>query len=254
MTKHDSSLDERIATALTATDTSIEQLEKLIIETETAICAASQAAQDADCRALDVTVVDYDAKGTAIEQHYLTERYEIAHEKLTVQLLQVRAKARRTQWQNDANQVAARRQTLIADCLQNYTVMLAGWTNMMEHVKAVTAEIVRINATAPDNAQHVEDLGLIKQIIAGVRLPNPENPQQFVWPIPVFINPEEIVPMTFDPRRYSADWWKVQQEEEEAARKLKLEEQQKLQAERDANYRGPRWWEGEKPAPERQQG
>jgi hypothetical protein len=52
-----------------------------------------------------------------------------------------------------------------------------------------------------------------------------------------------MVPLVKDPRVYTERWHEVHAERARAAREQHHREQQERQAEIDANYYGPRWWE-----------
>ena len=73
------------------------------------------------------------------------------------------------------------------------------------------------------------------------------QPNQLAWPpyeVPLAVQvAASMVPVATDPRQYTAEWWKVQRERAQAAREQQQREQQERQAEADANYHGPRWWE-----------
>ena len=80
-----------------------------------------------------------------------------------------------------------------------------------------------------------------------MKLPAFDAPNQLAWPpyeTPLAVQvAAAMVPVTVDPRQYTGDWWQVQQERAQAAREQAQREQQERQAEIDANYHGPRWWE-----------
>ena len=80
-----------------------------------------------------------------------------------------------------------------------------------------------------------------------MKLPAFDAPNQLAWPpyeVPLAVQvAASMVPIATDPRQYTGDWWKVQQERAQAIREQQQREQQERQAEADANYHGPRWWE-----------
>jgi hypothetical protein len=80
-----------------------------------------------------------------------------------------------------------------------------------------------------------------------MKLPAFNAPNELAWPpheTPLAVQvAASMVPVATDPRQYTGDWWKVQQERARAMREQQLREQQQRQAEADANYHGPRWWE-----------
>ena len=86
-------LDGEVAAALNDPAATVGHLSELIKQTEKAIYKATQAAQDADMRALDPTVVDMMAREVADENTYLARRYAVARERLQDRKGQIEAAA-----------------------------------------------------------------------------------------------------------------------------------------------------------------
>jgi hypothetical protein len=61
------------------------------------------------------------------------------------------------------------------------------------------------------------------------------------WPPPRQFDPALFAPVPFD-RRYSAEWWKVKEEEARAERERQERETSEREAKALKNYHGPRWW------------
>jgi len=131
--------------------------------------------------------------------------------------------------------------------------------DLLTRIAACDEEITRIGVNAPSGEpRRLAKVELAARNIATfsrsappitdeLRLP-PWSPGAPEWP------PQRpfsatmaaaITPRPFD-RRFSPDWWMVKEEEE-----ARLREQQKLEAEQraaeaSANWRGPKWWDGER--------
>jgi hypothetical protein len=251
------SINDRIAKSLTDAATTADQLEKLIDETDAEIIRVDQEAKIAHDRAMDVHVVDDTARQTAIDNTYRGERYRKALQELTVRHAQVKAAAYAKDWNAQADAVEAEATAMGEEFSQKYFAILVIFQEICERSRAIDQRVNRINSTAPNSShRRLNNLHFAAAVLKNIKLPDPAHPMtEFIWPVPTPpILPEQFMPTNGDPRRFSGEWWQLQQEEEEKARQQKLAEQQRLQAERDANYRGPGWWEGEVPGPERRQG
>jgi hypothetical protein len=49
-----------------------------------------------------------------------------------------------------------------------------------------------------------------------------------------------------DPRLYTGEWWKVKQEQAQAAEERAAREEKEREAKALENYHGLRWWEGKR--------
>ena len=83
--------------------------------------------------------------------------------------------------------------------------------------------------------------------IMQLKLPIFDEANKLAWPpyeVPLALQlVANMNPIATDPRTHTAEWWKVQQERAQAAREQQQREQREQQAEADANFHGPRWWE-----------
>ena len=70
------------------------------------------------------------------------------------------------------------------------------------------------------------------------------NQPSLAWAPPRPLDPALFAPVSFD-RRYSAEWWWVNEEEACALRERQDREAAPQAAEALENWRGPQWWEGD---------
>lgn len=205
MTKNQT-LDTRVAQALTNANVTAQELDALISEVDTAIIKNDHEAKVMHDRAMDATIVDDGAREAAINAEFIGERYRRAITTLQTRLSQVKAATHIKQWNADADQVAARRETTIKDFNENYHTAIASLLDMIAHVKAIEGEIERINKSVP-NSEHrrIAGLGAITQILANLRLPDLQNPAAMLWPPPPRpVRVEDVAPILSSP---STEWW-----------------------------------------------
>jgi hypothetical protein len=80
-------------------------------------------------------------------------------------------------------------------------------------------------------------------IVGELKLPDFEHSVRMAWPPPRTLDSALFSPVS-DSRRYSADWGLAAEEEARASQER--QERAEQEAEARANWRGPRWWEGER--------
>ena len=84
-------------------------------------------------------------------------------------------------------------------------------------------------------------------IMKDLKLPVWDGSLLPLWPPHRPIDPALIAPMAGgDPRLYTGDWWQVWQERAIALREQTEREAAEREAKQRENWRGPRWWEGER--------
>jgi hypothetical protein len=245
-------LDEKIAKALIAEASAVAFLDGLIDDAEKAMVTTKEAAAVARARAVDPRVVDSSALAIAIENESLQKRYANAREQLIKKRNAIELAAAHATWTKEADQVETTRNEVAEEFASTYASILSTFLALAERVRATDQAVNNVNATALNGNRRVEGLDVAVAVIAGVKLPNPEHTQQFIWPAPapVFM-PGLITPAMYS-RRYSADWAAAQQEEAEAILKQKREEAQQREAEAQAAFPNtPRWWAGETFGPEK---
>ena len=76
-----------------------------------------------------------------------------------------------------------------------------------------------------------------------LKLPDFEHSDRMAWPPRQTLEPALFSPVSASPR-YSADWGLAAEEEARASRER--QERAEQEAEARTNWRGPRWWKGER--------
>ena len=201
------SLEQRIAAALTPTDSTSSDLAALIAEVEGAAQAADENATRAREEALDPAVVVDTAKvGAAVVTAELTrDRLQAALPRLQQRHKEVQAKEYAERWHEDFGQVEAKRDALVEE-LRVYPAMVAKLVDILSRIPAIDAEVSRINGSAPSGvkdrllkveqqARGVEGFGVsgawdprgLLALAADLKLPKFEedgNRYQYSWPPP----------------------------------------------------------------------
>jgi hypothetical protein len=143
---------------------------------------------------------------------------------------------------------------------ETYPAIVATITDLMTRIAACDGDAARVNGSAPSGERlRLGGVELSSRNLAGftraapsileeLKLP-PWEPGGPEWPIARPFNAAAIAaacaPRPFD-RRYSPDWWQVKEAEAAERREQQRLEDERRAAEADANWRGPKWWEGER--------
>jgi hypothetical protein len=200
-------LEQKIATALTATDITSTDLTALIVEVEAAAQAADENATKVREQALDpAVVVDTTKVATAVATAMLTrDRLQAALPHLHARHEQLQAKEYEARWYAELEEVEAKRDALVEE-LRVYPTMVAKLVNILSRIPAIDAEVSRINGSAPSGfkdrllgveqqARGVEGFGVsgawdprgLLALAADLKLPKFEadgNRYQYSWPLP----------------------------------------------------------------------
>jgi hypothetical protein len=242
-------LDTRIAKALTDDAATPDQLNELIELAAKAAASAEQAAAEARAKATNPRVVDGNASiAVAYEQEALNKRYTDAHQQLAAKVRKTELAAARAACNEDADKTQTLRDEVEAAFNQGYAEIVEFWAHLVKSVEAMTREVARVNNSAMNDTRRVLPLDQVTKVMAAVKLPDPQNTQRFLWPVPV-IPPrmDMLVPtMGKDSRRYSGDWAAAQADERAAARKKEHDERRaREEAALKAHPNQVRWWAGE---------
>jgi hypothetical protein len=147
-------LESKIAVALTAPDVSSGDAAHLIAVLVDAADAADKEATKERERALDPTViVDTQAVSAAVVAAELRrDRLQRALPRLQQRFTKLEAAERYARWVVDYDDVRARRDTLAAELRALYPPLVVKLADLMERIEANDAEVKRINATKPVDA------------------------------------------------------------------------------------------------------
>lgn len=132
---------------------------------------------------------------------------------------------------------------------------MAKLVDLLTRMTACDRECHRVNVSAPAgeprrlagaelSARGLEKFSTTDPSIAReLKLPDFERSVRMAWPPPQTFNSALISPVS-DSRRYSADWGLAAEEEARASRERQERAEQEAEARTD--WRGPRWWKGER--------
>ncbi len=255
------SLEERIATAL-VDEIKSPDVAALITETEAAITDADTNAKAERIKGLDLLASpDADNARQAMQAaEFARDRLQAALPRLQDRHCEVVAAEEFARWLPRQEAVKARRDALAAELCDRYIPFTNELVPLLLDIEEVDAEVRRVNAEAPrdgvtamylcsveEEARGGETLKLHDlQIMRDLRLPSWEPCSVPVWPPHRPIDPALLAPVAIDRRRYSGDWWKVKEEEAQALREQDARDTAEREAKQRENWRGPRWWEGER--------
>jgi hypothetical protein len=146
-----STLESRIATALTATDIKSSNLATLIAETESAITTADKTAEEERTKALDPI-----ASPDATKAREAMQAAEFSRDRLRTVLPRLRAKHKEVKeqehaadWTADYAAVKVRRDAAAEQLRERYPTIVAELVALMADIAATDREVDRVNAAAP---------------------------------------------------------------------------------------------------------
>jgi hypothetical protein len=257
--------EKQITAALGSTNITSGALATLIVETESAIAQAEQAAESERARALDPALSPDPAQARqAMEDaRFAADRLRTMLPKLQAKYRQVAARETYAEWAATFDALIPRHTTATEKLRAIYTEFQDKLVEALTEAKQVDAEVRRVANAKPHhlpqangdgrNLPTVElaarGLSSVNQdfSIMQLKLPVFDEANQLAWPpyeVPLAVQvAAAMVPIATDPRRYTDRWHEVQAERAQAAREQGQREQQERQAEADANFHGPRWWE-----------
>ena len=146
-----STLESRIATALTATDIKSSNLATLIAETEAAITTADKTAEEERTKALDPI-----ASPDATKAREAMQAAEFSRDRLRTVLPRLQAKHKEVKeqehaaaWTADYAAVKVRRDAAAEQLRERYPTIVAELVALMADIAATDKEVDRINVAAP---------------------------------------------------------------------------------------------------------
>jgi hypothetical protein len=266
-------IEQRITAALNNRAAKSDALAELIVETEAAIAAAEKGAEAERAKALDPmrSPDPAQARQAMEDAEFAVQRLRSVLPRLQQRHQQVAGAELYAEWGQQFDALIPRHKAAAERLRTIYQKVEAELIPALVEARAVDAEVRRVaNAKPYHLAQSNNDgrklptvecaarglRGVIPEFsLLQIKLPAFDKPNQLAWPpyeLPLAVQvAASMVPVASDPRSFTGDWWQVQQERAQAAREQQQRAQQEQQAEALKNYRGPKWWEGEKPDPER---
>jgi hypothetical protein len=146
-----STLESRIATALTATDIKSSNLATLIAETEAAITTADKIAEEERTKALDPI-----ASPDATKAREAMQAAEFSRDRLRTVLPRLQAKHKEVNeqehavaWTADYAAVKARRDAAAQMLRERYPAIVDELVTLMTNIASTDKEVERVNAAAP---------------------------------------------------------------------------------------------------------
>jgi hypothetical protein len=145
------SIEQRIAAMLSATDAKSDAVASLIEEVEAAAREADEAATKARDQALDPAVmVDVVKVGAAVASAALArDRLQAALPRLQQQFEQAREREYTQQWLEDYAVVKARRDELVEELRERYPRLVNEMVGLMTRMAETDKEVGRVNSAAP---------------------------------------------------------------------------------------------------------
>jgi hypothetical protein len=209
------SLDQRIAAAIQGSLKTSAACSDLLQELETAATTAVIAAQEAEARALDPTVLDADAPEQANAAKIRVQRLQAALSPLQRILAKLLAQEYAARWEDDFARVAKLYDAAVKR-LNKYPELANEMADIFRSVEAVDRECNRLNFEAPSGEhRRLRFSTTAKHVLATVVLPAIDNGQ--LWPPRQSSIATTMVaaPAVFN-SAYSPDWWKEAHDREEA--------------------------------------
>ena len=146
-----STLESRIATALTATDIKSSNLATLIAETEAAITTADKIAEEERTKALDPIASPDATKAREAMQaaEFNRDRLRTVLPRLQAKHMEVKEQEHAAAWTADYAAVKARRDAAAEQLRERYPTIVAELVALMADIAATDKEVERINVAAP---------------------------------------------------------------------------------------------------------
>jgi hypothetical protein len=250
------SLERRIAAALDSSAITAANLAVLIDETEITITSAAEAER---AKALD-PIASPDAAmahGAMTEAAFMRERLRTMLPRLRERCREVAVQEYRAAWNADCDAVEVERDALAVEFREVYQPAKTKFVDLFSRMAANDREVQRIAASAPAGeprrlanaelvARNMESFTIAKpSIVKDLRLPDFEHSERMAWPPPQALDSALFSAVPASPR-YSADWALAAQEDARAARERQEREAAEREVEARTNWRGPRWWKGER--------
>jgi hypothetical protein len=247
------SIEQKISSALTNPNIGSADLTELIAEAAEVADAAEKSAAAEKEKALDlVAAPDLDKAHAALVAAELSrDRLKAVLLKLRTRLTEALAAEHHARWFADFQRVEKLRDQAADKFARQCPELLASLVGLFREAEAVDQEVSRVNSGAPSGehrrlycveltARGLNEFTRSQPSIAKtIQLPEWQQSSTLAWPPPqpsfAATYAASMVP-PFDPR-YSADWWKVLEQENAerakvAERRQEEEEQRQLESRR----------------------
>jgi hypothetical protein len=248
-------LEKRIAAALSS-DTASTVLSGLIAETEAAITRAAEAER---AKALDPIVSPDAAMAHAAmtDAAFMRERLRTVLRRLNQRYEEVVAQEYLARWREDYEALKIKRDELAAEFREIYPTCVSKIIDVLKRIAASEVELSHLHQARPSGVSlHLLGAELVARgldnftrddpsIANELKLPDFEHSVRMAWPPPRTLDSALFSPVSASPR-YSADWGLAAEEEARALSERREREAADEEAEAHANWRGPRWWKGER--------
>jgi len=239
------SIEQKISSALANLNIGSTDLTELIGEVAEAADAAEKSAAAEKEKALDLIVSpDIDkAHETLVAAELTRDRLKAILPKLRHRLTEALAIERHARWLTDYQRAEKLRDQAAQKFARQFPELLDNLIALLREANEVDRECGRVNSSAPNgehrrlNLVELAARGLSKftrsqpSIAATIQLPEWQQSSTFAWPPP---EPSfaaayaAAMKPSFDPR-YSADWWKVL--EQDNAERAKVTQRRQAEAE-----------------------
>ena len=227
VTAMSATLEQRIATVLSAQDVTSDVVALLITEVETAIVAADKAAEAEREKALDLLASPDAAKARASMEDAAFTRDRLRT--VLPQLKEVRAQGYLKQWRADYEALRVDRDALAAELRDIYPVFATKIPDLFTRIAANNAARSRLHQARPAGcALHLAEAELVARdiecfstanpsIAETLQLPDFEHSAQLAWPPPKPSMAVQVATsMTYG---YSGgNWWQESNERVQAMR------------------------------------
>jgi hypothetical protein len=250
-------LERRITASLVGDITSAD-LATLISETEAAIAEADATAEMERTKALDLTVSPdaTTARETMQAAEFTRDRLRAVLPKLKERLSQVAEQEYAAKWHAKYEALKIERDALAAKLRAVYPEFETKISGLFARIAANDEQLSRRHQARPAGfglhlrGAELEARGMEgftryqPSIAATLKLPAFEPGERLAWPPPQRpTNPASLAPMAMgeDKRLCSAEWWKVKEEQAQAAAERVAREEKEQEAKALESHHEPRW-------------
>ena len=245
-------LEQRIRTALTEDDSNSSVIAALIAETETAIVAADEDAKLEEKRVFDpLASPDPKAAREAMQAaEFMQTWLRTALLRLQRRLRETRERERRAKWYADYEALKSRRDALAVEFCEVYTEFEAKVVDLLTRMAANDAEISNLHIARSSGVKlHLLQAELVARglecfsrdvpsIAKELKLPAFEPGQPLAWPSRPQFRRAPAAPMPYDPR-FSNRWWEAGEARRRHEEERQAQEAKAADAARKAFYGQP---------------
>jgi hypothetical protein len=238
-------LEQRLASAVSGSDElSVEQLQALIAEAESAAAAAAQTAIEERERALDLSSDPASAQQRVMAADLARDRLQAALPKLQPLLDRAWRREAGERWQRQHDAVAARLEDA-AERFARYPELAAEIVELLTLAAEVDKDISAVNQSAPPGRRHLKSVELTARqlqnfsisqpsITRDLKLPNWSHSEKTAWPRSEPFTPP-FEPAAANPL-YSDEWWKPGEQQRQRAAEREAAELEEAERQRIEFY------------------